>query len=215
MLEKAPDIVVSDVMMPVMDGIELTSKIKNNINLNHIPVILLTAKTRDEDNIKGLEAGADAYMGKPFNIDMLLSTVASLLLRHRRLKNAFSGKQTHDDKLADIKLESYDDKLMSRVMKVINENISNPDITVEMLASEVGMSRVHLHRKLKELTNQAPSEFIRNTRLRMAAKMLVESRLSVSDVALALGFKSANNFATAFKSMYGVSPTEYSERNQA
>ena len=214
-LKKAPDIVVSDVMMPLMDGLELTSKIKGNINLNHIPVVLLTAKTREEDNIRGLEAGADAYIAKPFGIDMLVSTISALLRKHRQLKNTFSGQQNHDDKVTDIQMTSYDEKLMAKVMKVIDENISNPDITVEMLASEVGLSRVHLHRKLKELTNQAPREFIRNTRLRVAAKMLVESRLSVADVAMALGFKNANNFATAFKSLYGVSPTEYAERNQA
>ncbi|MCM1505033.1 MAG: response regulator [Muribaculum sp.] len=211
---KAPDIVISDVMMPEMDGLELTSKIKGNINLNHIPIVLLTAKTRDEDNIKGLEAGADAYIPKPFNIDMLSSTVAALLKKHRQLKATFSGRQVQDDKVSDIQIESYDEKLMAKVMKVIDKNISNPDITVEMLASEVGLSRVHLHRKLKELTNQAPREFIRNTRLRMAAKMLVENRLSVADVAMALGFKNANNFATAFKTLYGVSPTEYVGQNQ-
>ncbi len=212
---KAPDIVISDVMMPEMDGLELTQKIKGNINLNHIPVVLLTANTRDEDNIKGLEAGADAYIAKPFNIDMLLSTVTALLRKHRQLKATFSGRQVQDDKVSGIHIDSYDDKLMAKVMKVIDKNISNPDITVEMLASEVGLSRVHLHRKLKELTNQAPREFIRNTRLRMAAKMLVENRLSVADVAMALGFKNANNFATAFKSLYGVSPTEYVTQAQA
>lgn len=212
MLYKIPDLVISDVMMPEMDGLELTRRIKNNINLNHIPVILLSAKNRDEDNIEGLESGADAYMSKPFNIEILMSTIANLIKSHQRLKNAFSGQQMQDDKITELQVESYDEKLMEKVMKVINDNISNPDFTVEMLASEVGLSRTHLHRKLKELTNQSSRTFIRNMRLRLSVKMIVDHKLSVSDVAMRLGFKSANNFSTSFKLLYGVTPSEYAER---
>lgn len=212
MLHKIPDLVISDVMMPEMDGLELTRRIKNNINLNHIPVILLSAKNRDEDNIEGLESGADAYMSKPFNIEILISTIANLIKGHQRLKNAFSGQQMQDDKITELQVESYDEKLMEKVMKVINDNISNPDLTVEMLASEVGLSRTHLHRKLKEITNQSSRTFIRNTRLRLSVKMIVDHKLTVSDVAMRLGFKSANNFSTSFKLLYGVTPSEYAER---
>ena len=212
MLHKAPDLVISDVMMPEMDGLELTRRIKNNINLNHIPVILLSAKNRDEDNIEGLESGADAYMSKPFNIEILMSMISNLIKSHQRLKNAFSGQQMQDDKITELQVESYDEKLMEKVMKVINDNISNPDLTVEMLASEVGLSRTHLHRKLKEITNQSSLTFIRNTRLRMSVKMIVDRKLTVSDVAMRLGFRSANNFSTSFKLLYGVTPSEYAER---
>lgn len=206
--KKAPSLIISDVMMPEIDGLALTRRIKKNINLQHIPVILLTAKSQDKDNIEGLESGADAYITKPFNIDVLISTVNNLLLSHKRLRNIFSGNQTHDEKVT-ITATSNDEKLMERIMKVLDKNISNPDITVEMLAEEVGMSRVHLHRKLKELTNQSPRDFIRNTRLRQAAKLMSEKNLSVSEAATLTGFKNANNFATSFKELFGMTPTEY------
>lgn len=210
----APDIVISDVMMPQVDGLTLTSRIKRNINLNHIPVILLTAKTRDEDTMQGLEIGADAYMTKPFNIMLLRKTVENLLRSHRRLRNSFSGNQTHDDKVEHVEADSSDDKLMKRVMKVINRNLDNPDITIESVASEVGLSRVHLHRKLKELTNQSPRDFIRNVRLREAAKLLTERGLSVQEVADLTGFRSPNHFATRFKELFGMAPTAYAEANR-
>lgn len=204
-----PDLVVSDVMMPETDGLTLTRKIKQNINLNDIPVILLTAKTTEQDNIEGLENGADAYITKPFNIRILQTTVENLLRSHSRLRNVFSGKQSHEDKLDGIEISSDDERLMERVMKVMNANIGDPNLTVEMLASNVGLSRVHLHRKLKELTNQSPRDFIRNTRLQMAARLLAEKRLCISEISYTTGFKNPNNFSTAFKELYGVSPTEY------
>lgn len=206
--KKSPSLIISDVMMPEIDGLALTRKIKKNINLQHIPVILLTAKSQDKDNIEGLQSGADAYITKPFNIDVLISTVNNLLLSHKRLRNIYSGNQSHDAKV-NINVSSTDEKLMERIMKVLDKNISNPDITVEMLAEEVGMSRVHLHRRLKELTNQSPRDFIRNTRLRQAAKLMSEKRLSVSEAAALTGFKNANNFATSFKALFGMTPTEY------
>ena len=206
--KKTPSLIISDVMMPEMDGFTLTRRIKKNINLQHIPVILLTAKTQDKDNIEGLESGADAYITKPFNIDLLVTTVNNLLLTRKRLRNIYRGNQSHDAKV-NIQASSNDEKLMERIMKVLDKNISNPDITVEMLAEEVGMSRVHLHRRLKEITNQSPRDFIRNTRLRQAAKLMKEKRLSVSEAAMLTGFKNANNFATSFKEFFGMTPTEY------
>lgn len=205
---RAPSLIISDVMMPEMDGLTLTRRIKKNINLHHIPVILLTAKALEKDNLEGIESGADAYITKPFNIDILMATVANMLSTRRRLRNAYSGSQSQDNKVT-IQATSNDEKLMERIMKVLNKNIANPDITVEMLAEEVGMSRVHLHRKLKELTNQSPRDFIRNTRLRQAAKLMGEKDLNVSEVAVLTGFKSANNFATSFKELFGMTPTEY------
>ena len=133
----------------------------------------------------------------------------NLLRSHNRLRNVFSGKQSHEDKLNDIEVSSDDERLMERVMKVMNANIGDPNLTVEMLANNVGLSRVHLHRKLKELTNQSPRDFIRNTRLQMAAKLLAEKRLCIAEIAYATGFKNPNNFSTAFKELYGISPTEY------
>ena len=207
----APDIIVSDIMMPVMDGLELTRTIKQNINLNHIPVILVTAMTRDEDNISALEAGADDYVTKPFNIEIVRSKIAGLLSRYRLLKNRYSGSQEHDDKIDRIEVASNDEKLMNRIMAVINREMANPELTVEQLASDVGLSRVHLHRKLKTLTNQSPRDFIRNTRLRQAARLLREKDLSVAEVADLTGFSNAGSFTTSFKRLFGVTPSEYSE----
>lgn len=206
-----PDLILSDVMMPVVNGLDLTRHIKQNINLNHIPIVLLTAMTRDEDNIKAIEAGADDYITKPFNIEVLRTKIAGLLARYRSLKNRYSGNQEFDDKIDPIDVKSNDEKLMNRIMAVLNRDIANPELTVEQLASEVGLSRVHLHRRLKALTNQSPRDFIRNTRLRQAARLLAEKKLSVSEVADLTGFSNAGSFTTSFKKLYGLTPGEYSK----
>ena len=206
-----PDLILSDVMMPVINGLDLTRIIKQNINLNHIPVVLLTAMTRDEDNIKAIEAGADDYITKPFNIEVLRTKISGMLARYRSLKNRYSGNQEHDDKIDPIEVQSSDEKLMNRVMAVINRQMANQDLTVELLASEVGLSRVHLHRRLKALTNQSPRDFIRNTRLRQAARLLAEKKLNVSEVADLTGFSNAGSFTTSFKRLYGLTPGEYAK----
>lgn len=208
-----PDLVISDVMMPEMDGLTLCRKIKQNVNLNHTPIILLTAKTREEDNIEGLETGADAYLTKPFNIEILRKTTANLIRNRERLRNTFSGQQIQEDKLQKIEAQSPDDKLMERIMRVINNNLSNQELTVEMISAEVGISRVHLHRKLKELTNQTTRDFIRNSRLKQAALLLSQKRYTIAEVADLTGFSNPNNFSTAFKELYGMAPTAYMEEH--
>lgn len=209
---KAPDLVISDIMMPEMDGLALCRKIKQNVNMNHIPVILLTAKAREEDNLEGLETDADAYMTKPFRIEMLKKTAANLIRNREKLRNTYAGQQAQEDKMQQIEAQSPDDKLMERVMQAVNGNLSNPDLTVEMIAAEVGISRVHLHRKLKELTNQTTRDFIRNIRLRQAAELLSKKRHSIAEVADLVGFSNPNNFSTAFKELYGVPPRVYMEQ---
>lgn len=209
-----PDLVLSDVMMPEMDGFTLTRTIKNNINLNHIPVVLLTALNQDEDNINAITAGADSYFTKPFNIEVVRGRISALIQRYKELKVKYSGSEERKDYIEDIDLESADEKLIRRVVTVINKNLSDPTLSVEKLASEVGLSRVHLHRKLKELTNQSPSDFLRNIRLRQAAHLLKEKRLSVSEVTYAIGFNSASTFSTAFKRLYGVTPSAYVETTE-
>lgn len=211
-----PDLIISDVMMPEMDGLTLCRKIKQNININHIPVILLTAKTREEDNIEGLDTGADAYISKPFNIEILRHTAENLIRSREQLRNIYSGsQQTGEKRMEKIEAQSPDDRLMERIMKVVNANIGNPDLTVEMIASEVGMSRVHLHRKLKELTNQTTRDFIRNIRMKQAAALLAEKRHAVSEVADLVGYTNQANFSSTFKEFYGVSPSAYREQHAA
>lgn len=211
-LKKAPDLVVSDVMMPEMDGMTLCRKIKQNININHIPVILLTAKTREEDNIEGLAIGADAYITKPFNIEVVKNTIANLIKSRETLKNSFSGMQHQEEKISKIEMKSPDEKLLERIMKVINKNIGDPEFNVECLAEEVGISRVHLYRKLKELTNQTTRDFIRNIRLQEAASILKGKNQNITEVARAVGFINISYFATAFKELYGMTPSEYTEK---
>lgn len=175
--KKTPDLVISDIMMPEMDGFTLCRKIKQNVNLNHIPVILLTAKTREEDNLEGLNTGADAYIMKPFNIEILQKTVENLINTRQQLRKVFTGQQNLENKVQKLEVKSPDEKLMERIMKVINENIGNPNLTIETITTEVGISRVHLHRKLKELTNQTTRDFIRNIRLKEAARLLSENSI--------------------------------------
>lgn len=209
-----PDLILSDIMMPEMDGLELTRLVKQNINLNHIPVVLLTALNRDEDNINAITAGADSYFSKPFNIEVVKGRIAALLQRYRELKNRYSGQQEFDEMLDEINVESADEKLLRRIVGHLNSNLHDPDFTVEKLASEVGLSRVHLHRKLKELTNQSPSDFIRNTRLRQAARLLKEKKLSVAEVAFATGFNNTSTFSTSFKKLFGVTPSAFANPSE-
>jgi signal transduction histidine kinase/DNA-binding response OmpR family regulator/streptogramin lyase len=209
-LKAKPDLIITDLMMPEMDGISLSKKIKSNVNTEHIPIIILTAKTLEEDQLKGLETGADVFMVKPFNPEVLKSTVANLLSNRERLKGKFHTQS--DGKIEKVQIKSANDSLMERILKIINENIGNPDLTVEMLSTEAGMSRVHLHRKLKELTNQSSRDFIRNIRLTQAAELLQNKNLSVSDVAYAVGFSTLSHFSSSFKEFYGMSPKEYVEK---
>ncbi|MDR1983870.1 MAG: response regulator [Prevotellaceae bacterium] len=210
-LKERFDAVVSDVMMPVMDGITLTHKIKQNININHIPIILLTAKIQEKDYLEGLETGADAYITKPFNTNILEQTLNNLIANREILRTKFSGGQEYDDKITRIEMKSADEILMNKVMKIISDNLSNPELNVEFLADNVGMSRVHMHRKLKELTNQSARDFIRNIRMKQAALLLSENKFSVAEVAYTVGFNNVSHFSTSFKGFYGMSPTEYIE----
>lgn len=207
--KKVPDLVISDIMMPEMDGLTLCRKIKQNVNLNHIPVILLTAKTREEDNLEGLNTGADAYIMKPFNIEILLKTAENLIHTRQQLRKVFTGQQSQEDKVQKLEVKSPDEKLMERIMKVINDNISNPNLTIETITTEVGISRVHLHRKLKELTNQTTRDFIRNIRLKEAARLLSGKQHTISEIAILTGFTDPNNFSTTFKELYGMPPSMY------
>jgi signal transduction histidine kinase/ligand-binding sensor domain-containing protein/DNA-binding response OmpR family regulator len=206
-LREKPDLIITDWMMPGIDGINLSKKIKSNVHTEHIPILILTAKTLEEDQIQGLETGADVFITKPFNTEVLKTTIANVLANRERLRGKFQSQS--EGKIEKIQLQSANEQLMERIMKTINAHISNPDLTVEMLSKEVGMSRVHLHRKLKELTNQSSRDFIRNIRLSQAADLLKSKKLSVSDVAYAVGFSTLSHFSSSFKEFYGMSPKEY------
>ncbi len=213
-LKEKPDVVVSDVMMPEMDGITLCKKLKSNVNINYIPIILLTAKATDEDKTEGFSIGADAYISKPFNVDLLKGVIAGVIENRKRLKQKTSDVESNKSLIEPIVLRSADQALYEKIIKIINENIANSDLNVEMLASGVGMSRVHMHRKLKELTGQSARDFIRSIRLKQAAGLITNQKLTVSEVAYALGFSNLSHFSNSFREFYGMSPKEYAEQNR-
>ena len=213
-LKSVPNLVISDVMMPEMDGNTMCSKVKSNPSTAHIPVIMLTAKNRDEDQLEGLETGADAYIVKPFNMEILRRTIVNLIHTHQMLQLKFGRNDQLEELVDDVQLKSPDEKLLERVMNVINKNLNNSDLSVDQIADEVGISRVHLHRKMKELTGQTPHDFIRNIRLKKAATLLGSGNMNISEVMYSCGFSNAASFSTVFKRMYGMSPREYMTEHQ-
>lgn len=209
LLDGEYDLVVSDVMMPGIDGITLLKKIKSNPRINHIPVILLTTKSEVEDQLTGIKSGADAYISKPFSCYMLHVRIDNLVDNMRRLRGKFSGAQQQSDKVEQVEAKGYYGDMMKKVMKSVNEHLSDSDFSVDVLASEVGMSRVQLHRKIKELTGVSTGKFIRNIRMEQAGRLIKEGRINVADVAYKVGFNDQTYFSTVFKQYYGVPPSEY------
>lgn len=208
-MEQHYDLVISDVVMPGLDGISLLKTLKSNVNTSDIPVILLTSKADVEDRVEGLKRGADAYIAKPFNIEELVAQVDNLIDNVRRLRGKFSGVQAQEENVESVKVEGNDDLLMKRVMKVVNENYTDPDFNVEALSKMVGVSRAQLHRRIKEITGITTSEFLRNIRMEQAARLLKEGKINVTQVAYSVGYNNQTHFSTVFKAHFGMSPTEY------
>ena len=208
-ISEMPDCVITDVMMPEMDGIELCKKIKTNEQTCQIPVIMLTAKTAIEQRIEGIEVGADSYIPKPFNVDHLKTRVRKLIELRRAIREKYEGK--HELRKEDIKIKSGDEKLLEKLEQIVKEQISDPDLSVETISRQIGVSRSQLQRKLKELTNQNPSDYLKTTRLRYAATLLVTKNLSISEVTYEAGFSSLSHFSNSFREFYGMSPSRYVE----
>jgi len=208
------DLVISDVMMPEMDGFTLLRLIKSNNRTNHIPVIMLTSKSDVGNRLMGLEKGADAFLSKPFDVEELHLLIKNLLNNVRRLKGKFSGMQQPTEKIENVQMKGNDEVLMDRVMKAINKNLSDCDFGVEELAQEVGISRAQLHRKMKELTGIPTSEFLRNIRLEQAARILSQTDVNVTQIAYQVGFNNQSYFSTCFKRHFGLSPSEYAAKSQ-
>ena len=206
------DLVVSDVVMPEMDGITLLRNIKGNANISHVPVIMLTSKSEISDRLEGIKLGADAYLAKPFSLEELHLTIDNLIDNVRRLKGKFTGALKQDDKVEKVEVKGYDEELMERIMKVVNENLSDSDFNVEKMCDEVGVSRTQLHRKLKEMTGVPTSEFLRNIRLNEAARLIREHKINITQVSYMVGFANNSHFSTAFKKYFGMSPSEYAAK---
>lgn len=211
--ENSPELIISDVMMPVMDGFEFCKKIKTDIQTSHIPVILLTAKASGESKIEGLETGADDYLTKPFNSRELLVRVKNLLESRRILKEKFS--KDINVKPANLVVNKLDEEFLDKAFKVAEKNIENPDFDSEQFANEMFLSRSQFHRKLQAITGQAPGEFVRIFRLKKAANLLLEKNLSITQIAFEVGFNSPSHFTKAFKQMFNCLPSEYINRNNS
>lgn len=207
-----PDLIITDVMMPVQNGIEMTRRLRENNNTRHIPIIMLTARTTMDDNIEGLESGADVYITKPFDLRYLMIHIVNLINRHILLRSKHATVNVVET--SDFKIKSADDKLMEKLNNLIKERLSDSSLSIELVSRELGLSRAHLHRKLKELCQLTPSIYIRNIRLEHAAHLLKYQKISIAEVAYAVGFSSHQYFSNCFKDFYGISPAEYAEKNR-
>jgi signal transduction histidine kinase/ligand-binding sensor domain-containing protein/DNA-binding response OmpR family regulator len=209
-IEKIPDLIVSDVIMPAMGGIELCEKLKKNVLTSHIPIVLLTALSSVSDQIKGLETGADDYISKPFNLILLNIRIDNLIRLRQSMRERF-GKEIETDS-KDFTMNTRDQEFLDKAIRIVKEKITDPDLDVGNLSQEIGMSRMHLHRKLTSLTDQTPGEFIRTIRLKESARLLAENKFSVSEIAYRVGFSAPSYFTTCFGRQFGISPTEYIEK---
>lgn len=209
-----PDLVVSDVMMPEMNGMELCRLIKQDRNTSHIPVVLLTARSAEEQKLEGFDAGANDYVTKPFNFEILMSRIKNLIHQRELFQKDF--RKHIEVKASDIAISSLDEKLIENAIRLVEEYIGDPDFSVEHLSREMGMSRVNLYKKLLALTGKPPLEFIRTIRLQRAAQLLEKSQLTVAEVAYKVGFNNPKYFARYFKEEYNMLPSAYaqSKRNK-
>lgn len=203
-----PDIIVSDVMMPRMSGTDMCRRIKENIETSHIPIILLTAWSTDEGRAAGYKAGADAYIAKPFDMEVLLARISNLLEKQEKRQRDFSHSISLDPKT--VTDSSPDEDFLKEVIACIEKNIDNSEYTIDSLSTDIVMSRMSLYRKMKSLTGQTPADFIRTVRLKTAAKLLKEEKCTVSEACYRTGFASPQNFSKHFKEMFGVLPSQYS-----
>ena len=209
--EIVPDLIVSDVMMPVMNGLEFCQRVKDNIATSHIPVILLTARALSKHQVEGYESGADGYITKPFSAEVLLARIDNLLKNRLRLKGLFGSEEEKEVRQAETPAEEpqkKEDKFMTRFREYIEQNMSDSNLGVETIGVELGLSRVQLYRKVKALTGQSPVELLRTVRLHKARRMLQDSAKSISEVAYEVGFTSPSYFTKCFRDEFGVSPSE-------
>ncbi len=205
-----PDLIISDVMMPKMDGYELCRKLKTDERTSHIPVILLTARAGGESKVEGLETGADDYIIKPFDARELQVRVKNLIEQRRKLRERFRQEITLQPK--EIAITSMDEQFLQKAMAAVEKNLPDPEFSTDDFARQVAMSRMQLHRKLRALTDQSTHEFIRTYRLQRAAQLLQNHAGTVSEICYDVGFNSLSHFAKAFREQFGQSPSEYAER---
>jgi signal transduction histidine kinase/ligand-binding sensor domain-containing protein/DNA-binding response OmpR family regulator len=206
-MDQQPQIILSDVMMPEMDGWELCQRIKSDIKVSHIPIVLLTALGESEHIVKGLDIGADAYLSKPFNLDHVESLIRNILRNRELLATKYNQGGT--EKIDTSQLSGLDQQLLNDAHQLVVDNINQPDFSVQVLSDHLNMSRVNLHTKLKALCNLAPSDFIMQIRLQEACKLLKTRNYAISEIADLTGFSTASHFSRSFKKQFGGSPSEF------
>ena len=205
-LKEVPDLVICDVMMPVMDGLELTEQLKTNTATSHIPVIMLTAKNLEEHRAEGYEHGADSYITKPFHSKVLLARIENLLRQRQLLKNLYQGTKEAEKEISEAHLEDRDKQFLKQLQAIIQKNISDSEFGVEDMGQQIGLSRVQLYRKVKAMTGSSVVDLLRKARLAKARRLLETRSMSVSEVAYEVGFSAPSYFTKCFKEEYGMLP---------
>jgi signal transduction histidine kinase/ligand-binding sensor domain-containing protein/DNA-binding response OmpR family regulator len=208
-----PDLIISDIMMPGKDGYEVCKLLKRAIETSHIPVILLTAKSADEDEINAYSTGADAFISKPFNLQKLLSRVESLISNRTKLKNMFLN--SYGIELKKVVPTRTDEKFIQKLLHIIHENLSDPNLNVEKITREIGISRAQLYKKVNSVANTSVNLFIRSVRLKKAGHLLAGGDMNITEVAYAVGFDNLPYFSKCFQEEYGVSPSKYAQTHRS
>ena len=207
-----PNLIITDLMMPKMNGIELIRQLKKDMNTSHIPIIMVTAKTGTDDIREGYAAGADEYITKPFDASILKVRVDNLIQNREKLKELYSKNFSLESLGVDV--TSVDEKFMQKLYATLQQNIANSDLNLDAFCKELGLSKSNLYRKIKQITGYSPNEFIRNFRLETAAKMLKETDMTITEVYCAVGYNSLAYFSNCFKALYGMSPTEFKNKQE-
>jgi DNA-binding response OmpR family regulator len=206
-INEIPDMVISDIMMGENSGIDLCRSIKTDIRTSHIPVILLTALSEDNYKIEGLETGADDYLVKPFNTEILKARIFNLIALRKQLQEKFSNSVGLNNRAAAV--NSSDQKFMDKLFAIISQEMENPDIDVNLFTREIGMSKTQLYKKVKALTGQSLFEFIYTIRLKKAAEILVNENVSVSEAAARVGYSNLSVFTRSFTRQFKINPSKY------
>ena len=210
-IQKSPDLIISDLMMPLLDGLELCNRIKNNIQTSHIPFILLTARLSDEARIESYKAGADSYISKPFDMEVLLARIEMLFEQLEKRKGIFH--KTIEISPSTITISSLDEEFVKKAVTYVENNIDNSDYSVTNLSEDIGLSRTQLYRKFESITGLTPNDFIRSIRLKRSAQLLKDSSYNISEISDIVGFNSIKYFNKYFKEQFGVTPTQYRSEN--
>jgi YesN/AraC family two-component response regulator len=207
-----PDLVISDIMMPRSTGLELCQKIKQDPKTLHIPVVLLTARTAAVHELEGMETGADDYVSKPFNPKILHAKVSAILRNRTKLREFYQRQILLEP--TEIAIPEADKLFLEEAMKVVEDNLSDPDFSVQVLIKEMGMSQSFFYRRVKSITGRSVVEFIRDVRLKRAAQLLASTQLRVSDIAYQVGIQDLKHFRTVFQKLYNMSPSEYAKQHR-